>query len=581
MLLGAALGLQLLSAACAGAAHPPSTFVFNDPGDLILAGGASVQSAPLYSLRSGNPPAHTSAVLRTLLNPGATVTRVSFGYRYNTGFGPSGVGTNFTLAVAGQPAYASPHLTDYTYTHNKSNYSLPVMVGAASLAIVVPETVPAHVEFLFANNQRNVQLLLPLTVTLECSGAVPCTPPPPPPPSHTLVFEHPPSIVAGPECPWVKGSGPWWDKVHALSDTHALGWAEQAIIATTDAGKTWDTPVFANEVNSTSAACALRGQQMCEAKTAYPIYPSSSGGANCDGNDCGPFHTLGEQNETAGSKGNITGVAAIASTRYSLDADGHFARELTGKAINISGLPQLRMFGGSGDYITLADGSMVGIAKSTLSKAASPSGRLSVVAVRSTDGGYNWTFASVVARAEDVPQAREGPSEGALTTLKNGTLMAVMRCDGQSGHYLPYISKLSDDGGKSWHSLRFLRGGGSGGTNGAGCVRPRLLSLNNSLVLSGGRPSPLSRDVRLWLNAAGDGDHWVGYSISYWHNRLTTNASWTFPQAATNNSRSFPRVTTSYTSIVRTGSETGYVLYGMGIRAFTMSFRLVANPVAT
>ena len=339
----------------------------------------------------------------------------------------------------------------------------------------------------------------------------------------------------------------------------------------TDAGKTWETPVFNDTVT-----CELRGQPMCEAKTAYPIYASSSGGTGCGGNACGPFHTLGEQNETAGSAGNITGVAAMASTRYHLGADGSFARELTGKAINISGLPQLRMFGGSGDYITLADGTMVGIAKSTLSKAASPSGRLSAVAVRSTDGGFNWTFASVVARAEEVPQASEGPSEGALATLKNGTLMAVMRCDGQSGHYLPYISKLSDDGGKSWHSLRFLRGGGSGGTAGAGCVRPRLLSLNNSLVLAGGRPSPLSRDVRVWLNAAGDGEQWFGYSISYWHNKLNTNANWTFPAAATNNSRSFPRVTTSYTSIVRTGSETGYVLYGMGIRAFTMAFRLVA-----
>jgi hypothetical protein len=49
---------------------------------------------------------------------------------------------------------------------------------------------------------------------------------------------------------------------------------------------------------------------------------------------------------------------------------------------------------------------------------------------------------------------------------------------------------------RSWHSLRFLHGGGSGGTAGAGCVKPALLSLaNNSLVLSGGRPSPLSRDV--------------------------------------------------------------------------------------
>jgi hypothetical protein len=81
---------------------------------------------------------------------------------------------------------------------------------------------------------------------------------------------------------------------------------------------------------------------------------------------------------------------------------------------------------------------------------------------------------------------------------------------------------------------------------------------------------------RVWLNAAGDGEQWVGYSISYFHNLLTKNANWTFPQGATNNSRSFPRVTTSYTSILRTGSHTGYVLYGMGIRAFTLSFRYAA-----
>ena len=224
---------------------------------------------------------------------------------------------------------------------------------------------------------------------------------------------------------------------------------------------------------------------------------------------------------------------------------------------------------------------MVGMAKSTLSAAASPSGRLSAVAIRSTDGGFNWTFASVVASAEEVPYASEGPSEAALATLRNGTLMAVMRVDGQSGHYAPYVSKLSDDGGRSWHSLRSLRGGGSGGVDCAGCVRPRLLSLNGSLVLSGGRPNPLSRDVLVWLNAAGDGEDWIGYSISYWHNTRNTIANWTFPEAATNNSRSFPRLTTSYTSLVRTGSTTGYVLYGMGVRSFTLPFSLVPNPAVT
>jgi hypothetical protein len=77
----------------------------------------------------------------------------------------------------------------------------------------------------------------------------------------------------------------------------------------------------------------------------------------CGGNRCGAFHTLGIQNETTGSKGNITGTASVASTRYFLGAGGNFARELT-KAVNISGLPNLRMFGGSGHYLTLADGSM-------------------------------------------------------------------------------------------------------------------------------------------------------------------------------------------------------------------------------
>ena len=43
---------------------------------------------------------------------------------------------------------------------------------------------------------------------------------------------------------------------------------------------------------------------------------------------------------------------------------------------------------------------------------------------------------------------------------------------------------------------------------------------------------------------------WVAYSISYWHNFLNLDANWTFPQEATNNSRSFPRLTTSYTSLV-------------------------------
>ena len=62
----------------------PSVFTFDNPGDIAFSGGASVLSAPLYSLRSGNPHYQAGAALRTSLNPGATITSAAFEYRYNT-----------------------------------------------------------------------------------------------------------------------------------------------------------------------------------------------------------------------------------------------------------------------------------------------------------------------------------------------------------------------------------------------------------------------------------------------------------------------------------------------------------------
>ena len=204
------------SAAAAGASAPPrpfegggagtngsTTFVAAQALDFaVLSGGASVvegTDAHHPALRSGNPGHETIAAIRAPLRPGAEVTRVALSYKYNTGFGPSGVGTNFTVRVAGQPVYISPHLTDYTYTHNHTNYSKPVAVDVAVSIAVPPASsptrAPARIEFEFANNKRNVQLLLPIAVTLECSGG--CAPPPPPPQSHSLRFG-PPSIVTGP-----------------------------------------------------------------------------------------------------------------------------------------------------------------------------------------------------------------------------------------------------------------------------------------------------------------------------------------------------------------------------------------------
>ena len=174
-------------------------FVVDEPGDLVMAGGASVVAAPLYALRSGNPGERTSAAFRAArLQPGAAVSRVQFAYRYDTGFGPPGDGANFSLRVGGATVYASPRLTDFSYDHNRSNYSRPVAVDAA---VAVRIGAGAGIELAFDNNGRNVQLLLPLTVRIECAGPVGCIPPPPPPPSRRLVFETPPSLVMGPERP--------------------------------------------------------------------------------------------------------------------------------------------------------------------------------------------------------------------------------------------------------------------------------------------------------------------------------------------------------------------------------------------
>ena len=64
------------------------------------------------------------------------------------------------------------------------------------------------------------------------------------------------------------------------------------------------------------------------------------------------------------------------------------------------------------------------------------------MALHSTDGGFSWTYSGVVASADEVPYAHEGPSENALAYLRNGSIVCVMRVEGESGHHSPYISKV-------------------------------------------------------------------------------------------------------------------------------------------
>ena len=144
--------------------------------DTLGDGRAFETSNPIHSYRSGNPHDHTFFKLVRKLVPGSTVTGLSFSYSYITGFS-SGVGSNFSVSVAGTVVYSSPHLTDYMYAHNRSNYSKPVPVHVHGVSIQVPANATSYVAIEFDNNDRNIQLALPMLFDVECAPGTPCVMP--------------------------------------------------------------------------------------------------------------------------------------------------------------------------------------------------------------------------------------------------------------------------------------------------------------------------------------------------------------------------------------------------------------------
>eukprot|EP01048_Picozoa_sp_COSAG05_P002157 COSAG05_NODE_82_length_20915_cov_5.306399_4_plen_324_part_00 len=171
------------------AAPGTATFVIAATTDLVPGSATSVTTAGcppgLVSLRSGGHHSTATATVAAALSPGITVTSVAFTYKYTTGYsGP--VGANFSLLVGGVSVYASPLLTLYPYTRT-GNYSPAQPVAVKGFAIKVAPGAERLV-FDFQNNDRNLQLLLPMTITVACSGATnrSCTPPPPPKPAQVF-----------------------------------------------------------------------------------------------------------------------------------------------------------------------------------------------------------------------------------------------------------------------------------------------------------------------------------------------------------------------------------------------------------
>ena len=102
------------------------------------------------------------------------VAGFSLQYRYVSGYGPAGrhVGTNFSVVAAagcgGQPGvtlYSSPELTEYPFDVCNTCYSPYVKVDMPIPGgLNVSEAV--NLQFLFQDNDRNIQLDLPIDITV-------------------------------------------------------------------------------------------------------------------------------------------------------------------------------------------------------------------------------------------------------------------------------------------------------------------------------------------------------------------------------------------------------------------------------
>ena len=218
------------------------------------------------------------------------------------------------------------------------------------------------------------------------------------------------------------------DKKLQSARLHADGTA-----GTFDGGKTWSTVTL-----------APFGDNL----TTFAVLDAASGKA----------HNMGAIE--GANLPNLTVVAANSSSEFSLGADGTFAKRNVPNHISFRGIPSPGIKGfrlGGADWVKLADETTL-VASVILqwSFLAKGDKRASIASFKSTDGGYNWTFAGHIARADKV-DSNEGPNENSLALLRNGSILCVMRLDaGDAGRFhryshqeASYASTLTPPGGGS------------------------------------------------------------------------------------------------------------------------------------
>ncbi len=162
-----------------------SNIHYNGSASTVIPGGGSAWAFGLGSslvlngddqnMRSGDPGQSTTITLATAVQDDTReLAGLSLRYRYVAGWGPAGrhVGSNFTISVGSAwcegadkvSVYESGELTQYPYDVCHTCYSPWVPVNftfAGGLSVVEAK----QLSFAFANNDRNLQLDLPMDVT--------------------------------------------------------------------------------------------------------------------------------------------------------------------------------------------------------------------------------------------------------------------------------------------------------------------------------------------------------------------------------------------------------------------------------